>query len=48
MGRKGFPEKDMNASLDRMRRTYERMDEAITAAAVRGCSVAIPRSPTSP
>jgi glutathione S-transferase len=31
MGRKGFPEKDMNASLDRMRRTYERMDEAIAA-----------------
>ena len=29
MGRKGFPEKDMNASLDRMQRTYERMDEAI-------------------
>ena len=31
MGRKGFPEKEMNASLDRMRRTYERMDEAIGA-----------------
>jgi glutathione S-transferase len=31
MGRKGFPEKDMNAALDRMRRTYERMDQAITA-----------------
>lgn len=30
MGRKGFPEKDMNAALDRMRRTYERMDRAIT------------------
>jgi glutathione S-transferase len=29
MGRKGFPEKDMNAALDRMRRTYERMDAAI-------------------
>jgi glutathione S-transferase len=29
MGRKGFPEKDMNAALDRMRRTYERMDQAI-------------------
>ena len=29
MGRKGFPEKEMNAALDRMRRTYERMDEAI-------------------
>jgi glutathione S-transferase len=27
MGRKGFPEKEMNAALDRMRRTYERMDE---------------------
>jgi glutathione S-transferase len=30
MGRKGFPEKDMNAALDRMRRTYERMDRSIT------------------
>jgi glutathione S-transferase len=29
MGRKGFPEKDMNAALDRMKRTYERMDVAI-------------------
>ena len=29
MGRKGFPEKDMQASLDRMQRTYERMDETI-------------------
>jgi glutathione S-transferase len=29
MGRKGFPEKEMNASLDRLRRTYERMDHAI-------------------
>src|ERR1700759_5640981 len=29
MGRTGFPEKDMNASLDRMRRTYERMDQSI-------------------
>jgi glutathione S-transferase len=29
MGRKGFPEKDMNAALDRLRRTYERMDQAI-------------------
>jgi len=31
MGRKGFPEKEMNAALDRMRRTYERMDETIAA-----------------
>ncbi len=31
MGRTGFPEKDMNASLERMRRTYERMDAAIAA-----------------
>jgi glutathione S-transferase len=31
MGRTGFPEKDMNASLDRMRRTYERMDAAIAS-----------------
>ncbi len=29
MGRKGFPEKEMNAALDRLRRTYERMDAAI-------------------
>ena len=29
MGRTGFPEKDMNASLERMRRTYERMDASI-------------------
>jgi glutathione S-transferase len=31
MGRKGFPDKDMNAALDRMKRTYERMDDAIAA-----------------
>ena len=30
MGQKGFSDKDMNAALDRMRRTYERMEEAIT------------------
>src|SRR6266567_9406294 len=30
MGRKGFPEKEMNAALDRMNRTYARMDAAIT------------------
>jgi glutathione S-transferase len=30
MGRTGFPEKEMNAALDRMRRTYERMDDAIS------------------
>jgi glutathione S-transferase len=29
MGRRGFPEKEMNAALDRMRRTYARMDLAI-------------------
>jgi glutathione S-transferase len=29
MGRKGFPQKEMDAALDRMRRTYERMDDAI-------------------
>jgi glutathione S-transferase len=29
MGRKGFSEQEMNAALDRMRRTYERMDLAI-------------------
>jgi glutathione S-transferase len=31
MGRKGFPEKDMNAALDRMNRTYARMEAAIAA-----------------
>src|SRR3954453_20624428 len=31
MGRKGFPEKEMNAALERMRRTYERMDAEIAA-----------------
>jgi glutathione S-transferase len=30
MGRKGFPQKEMDAALDRMRRTYERMDRSIT------------------
>jgi glutathione S-transferase len=29
MGRKGFPEHEMNAALDRLRRTYERMDAEI-------------------
>jgi glutathione S-transferase len=29
MGRKGFPEGEMNASFDRMRRTYERMEDSI-------------------
>ena len=29
MGRKGFPEKEMNAALDRLNRTYERMDQEI-------------------
>src|ERR671924_1050619 len=29
MGRKGFSDKEMNAALDRMRRTYERMDLTI-------------------
>src|SRR6266576_5963737 len=29
MGRKGFPQKEMEAALDRMRRTYERMETAI-------------------
>jgi glutathione S-transferase len=33
MGRKGFPEKEMNAALDRMQRTYERMELAITESA---------------
>jgi glutathione S-transferase len=31
MGKKGFPQKDMDAALDRMRRTYARMVDAITA-----------------
>ena len=30
-GRTGFPEKEMNAALERMRRTYERMDREIAA-----------------
>jgi len=30
MGRKGFSEKEMNAALDRLRRTYERMDASIS------------------
>jgi glutathione S-transferase len=29
MGRKGFPPKEMDAALERMRRTYERIDDAI-------------------
>jgi glutathione S-transferase len=29
MGRKGFPQKDMDSAMARLRRTYERMDEAI-------------------
>ena len=29
MGRKGFPEKDMDAAMQRLRRTYERMDVEI-------------------
>jgi glutathione S-transferase len=29
MGRKGFPEKDMNAALERLRRAYARMDQSI-------------------
>jgi len=29
MGRTGFPEKDMNAALDRLKRTYARMDAEI-------------------
>ena len=31
MRRKGFPETEMNAALERMRRTYERMDAEIAA-----------------
>jgi glutathione S-transferase len=30
MGRTGFPQKDMDAALGRLRRTYERMDEEIS------------------
>jgi glutathione S-transferase len=29
MGRRGFPQKDMDTALARLRRSYERMDEAI-------------------
>jgi len=31
MGRTGFPQKDMQASLDKMNRTYARMEQAIAA-----------------
>jgi glutathione S-transferase len=31
MGRTGFPKKDMEAALERLRRTYERMDAEIAA-----------------
>lgn len=31
MGRQGFPEKDLNAALERMRRTYTRVDQSIEA-----------------
>jgi glutathione S-transferase len=31
MGRTGFSDKEMNAALDRLRRTYERMDASIAA-----------------
>jgi len=31
MGRTGFPKKDMDASLDKMDRTYTRMEDAITS-----------------
>ena len=30
MGRKGFPQKEMNDAMQRLRRTYERMDAEIT------------------
>jgi len=29
MGRKGFPQKEMDAATQRLRRTYERMDSEI-------------------
>jgi glutathione S-transferase len=29
MGRKGFPQKEMDAAIQRLRRTYERMDSEI-------------------
>jgi glutathione S-transferase len=31
MGRKGFPDKEMNAALDRLARTLERMEQAIAS-----------------
>jgi glutathione S-transferase len=31
MGQSGFPQKEMDAALDRMRRTYARMEDAIAA-----------------
>jgi glutathione S-transferase len=31
MGRKGFPQNDMDSAMARLRRTYERMEQAIHA-----------------
>jgi hypothetical protein len=31
MGRKGFPQKDMDAAMQRLRRTYERMDAELAS-----------------
>ena len=48
MGQTGFPQKDMDAAMDRLRRTIVRMDEEIgETAAARGCWAARFRSPMS-
>jgi len=47
MGRKGFPQKEMDAAMQRLRRTYERMDAEIAKSGGRGCSARTSRSRTS-
>jgi glutathione S-transferase len=44
MGRKGFPQKDMDAALERLRRTYERMDAEIANSGgpwLLGCDITL-------
>ena len=38
MGHTGFPQNEMDAAMDRLRRTVVRMDDEIGRAAGRGCS----------
>ena len=47
MGRKGFPQKEMDGAMARLRRSYERMDVDPKAAG-RGCSARTSRLPMSP